>query len=140
MAVKVEYTVRGLDELIKDMNRHLELADRVFDEMLEAGAEEVKQVWIRTANKYDHRDTGDMIAAIDWVKRPSGLGGLKNAHIYPQGKDKRGTRNASKAFWRHYGTSKKVGTYWVDTANEEANRTVPPILFEMWKNFLRGEF
>lgn len=140
MAVKVECIVQGLDELIEDMNRHLELADQVFDEMLEAGAEEVKRAWIKSANRYKHRDTGDMIAAIDWVKRKSGVGDLKNAHIYPQGKDDRGIRHAAKAFWRHYGTSKKAGTYWVTAAVNEASQTVPPILLEMWNGFLRGEF
>ncbi len=136
---KVECIVHGLDELIEDMNKHVELADAKFDELLEAGAEETKQAWIRSAEKHKHKQTGDMIENIDWVKRKSGMGDLKNAHIYPLGKDERGIRHAAKAFWRNYGTSQKAGTYWVTTAVNDASKTVPPILHAMWTRFLRGD-
>lgn len=134
---KVECIVHGLDELIEDMNKHVELADAKFDELLEAGAEETKQAWIRSAEKHKHKQTGDMIENIDWVKRKSGMGDLKNAHIYPLGKDERGIRHAAKAFWRHYGTSQKAATYWIDTAEMEAAKTAPGKVFAIWSDYIR---
>ena len=131
--------IEGLDELIEDMANMWDKAEEVFEEMLDLGAEEVKKAWAASAEKHGHRDTGDMIRAIDYTKRPGSVGGLKVAHIYPQGKDKRGIRHASKAFWRHYGTKQKRGTYWVETADENAAREIPPILWERWRRHLRGE-
>lgn len=130
--------VEGLDELIDDMEREYEASAEVFEEMLELGAEEVKKAWKESAEKHGHKQTGEMIAAIDYAKKPGSPGGMKVAYIYPQGKDKKGIRHAAKAFWRHYGTSKKAGTFWVDTADEIAARKVPPILWERWQKHLRS--
>lgn len=131
--------VEGLDELIDDMARLWDQAEHVFDEMLELGAEEVKEAWKASAEQHGHKQTGEMITAIDYTKRPSMPGGLKTAHIYPQGKDSRGIRLAAKAFWRHYGTNRKPGTYWVDTADQKAAERVPPLLMERWRRYLKGQ-
>ena len=128
--------IEGLDELIDDMERHYEEAEEVFDELLETGAEECKEAWRRAALKHGHMDTGDMIAAVNYSIKPRHSSGIREAHIYPIGKDKRGIRHASKAFWRHYGTSKKAGTYWVDTADEEVAKIVPDKLLEIWNKHL----
>ena len=131
--------IEGLDELIDDMARLWDQAEEVFEEMLDLGAEEVKEAWKETAEKHGHKETGEMIKAIDYTKRPGSPGGLKVAHIYPQGKDNRGIRLAAKAFWRHYGTRQKPGTYWVDTADENAANRVPTVLWERWRRYLKGQ-
>jgi len=93
----------------------------------------------RSAIKHKHIDTGDMVAAIDYTIKPRRSSGIREAHIYPLGKDKRGIRHAAKAFWRHYGTSKKPGTHWVDTADEEVAKTVPDKLWRIWRRHLAGK-
>lgn len=141
----------GLDELIEDMERHYDIAPEIFDEMLEEGAEIVKDAWKESALKHGHRDTGEMIDAIDYVVQPSRPRGMKQAHIYPQGYQtvtryygelvsrKRPVRYASVAFMRHYGTKKKAGTYWVDDAVDRATDRVKPVLEAIWRDFLAGK-
>lgn len=131
--------IQGLDELIDDMERKWEKAEEVFDEMLEIGAEECKKAWKQSAERHGHKETGEMIAHIDWSKKPIRGSNLKSAHIYPQGKDKRGIRYAAKAFWRHYGTGRKAGTFWVDTADEIAAKEIPPKLWARWNKHLQGD-
>lgn len=141
----------GLDELIRDMERHSELAPEIFDRMLEEGAEITKEAWKESATKHGHKDTGGMFDAIDYVKKPSGARGLKQAEIYPQGYQtvtryygklvtrKTRVRLASVAFMRHYGTKKKAATYWVDDAVDRAAERVKPALEAIWADFLASK-
>lgn len=109
----------GADGMMDELRR-LDAAVRgpVMQQMLDAGAEEVKKAWQATADRYGYRDSGEMIASIAPAKgRDSDI----YREIYPQGKDSRtGVRNAEKAFLLHYGTSRIKASYWVDEAEAEA--------------------
>lgn len=118
------FDMSGVDEMIKAFSELGESADEIEDEMLMAGAEEEKKAQIQSAEKHKLRDSGDMIKSIGYAKKPKTAEGLRQIDIYPQGKDKKGVRNAEKGFIHHYGTSVIKATHWVDEADEAAAEPV----------------
>lgn len=130
------FRTEGLDELIEDMARMELTTSELAEEMLFAGAEEVKKAWKFSAELHRHRDTGDMIKSIDYSRRVRKIGDLKEVDIYPQGKDRKGVRNAEKAFVLHYGTSKLPASHWVDDADEMAGPMVEERLTNIFDDWL----
>jgi len=130
------FRTEGLDELIEDMNAMELTTSELAYEMLFAGADEVKKAWKKSAEKHRHRDTGDMINSINYSRRVRKIGDLKEVDIYPQGKDRKGVRNAEKAFVLHYGTSKLPASHWVDDADEMAGPMVEERLTKMFDEWL----
>lgn len=131
------FRTEGLDELIEDMIEMELTTSELAHEMLFAGADEIKKAWKISAEKHGHRDTGDMINSINYSRRVRKIGDLKEVDIYPQGKDRKGVRNAEKAFVLHYGTSKLPASHWVDDADEMAGPMVEDRLYEIFDNWLR---
>lgn len=142
--------VEGLDELIDEMERWEGNIEPLFEEMTLEGAKLTKEAWRKAAQKHRLKDTGELIRRIDYDKRLKKKGQMLLSYIYPRGnqrfttgKDgrrirrKRPIRYASIAFVRHYGTSRRPATYFVDTADQIANKTVPDVLIRRWKDFLR---
>lgn len=153
------FEVTGLDDLIADMKRMHELSGDIADEMLLAGAEEVKGAWKETAEKFQFKETGDMIESIGYPIAPKTVGDVRRIDIYPQGKGSSGVRNAEKAFILHYGTQgstsanairkrKKVdkrkgpgipATHWVDEADDISGPRVMEAMEEIWnKHIMEG--
>lgn len=132
------FDMSGLDPIIDEMREMGEESGAVAQEMIMAGAEAVKQAWRRSAEEHGHRDTGEMIAAIGYPRGPQTIGDALTIDIYPQGKDRKGVRNAEKAFILHYGTSKLPASYWVDTADAYSEQTAVPAMEEIWDKFIRG--
>jgi len=128
------FDTSGLDALVAEMEQAGELAGAIADEMLIAGAEAVKQAWQQAAEQHGHRDTGAMIASIGYPRGPQTVGDVKSIDIYPQGVDGHGVRNAEKAFILHYGTSKRPGSHWVDTADAICDGTVIPAMAAVWES------
>lgn len=146
----------GLDELIEQMERYSGNIEEVFDEMTIKGAEVCAEAWKETADKYHHKDSGDMIKSINYDRKIKKIGELKTSSIYPRGNQTKTTgqtragkksylrgkpvRRAAIAFMRHYGTSARAGTYFVDEADKLTNEKAPQILFKRWNEFLeRGK-
>lgn len=148
------FEVEGLDLIIADMKRHGELAGETAQEMLMAGAEEVKQSWKGEAERRQFKDTKAMINSIGFPRAVKRASDILSIDIYPQGKDKRGVRNAEKAFILHWGTSsnstskrkrkKKFSgpgiprTLWVDDADRESGPRVLDAYTRIWDAFLKG--
>jgi len=130
------FRTEGLDDLIERMAEMELTTSELADEMLIAGAEEVREAWKKSAEKHEHRDTGDMINSIDYSRRVRKIGDIKEVDIYPQGKDKKGVRNAEKAFILHYGTSRIPASHWVDDADEMAGPMVEERLWTMYDEWL----
>ena len=133
------FDTSGLDDVLADMKRLGELEGETADKMLMAGAEQVKKAWKSSAEKHRHRDTGDMIESIGYPRKPKTVYGVRAIDIYPQGKDRKGVRNAEKAFILHYGTKKKPGSHWVDDADEMAAPLVTQAMTEIWDEHLKGK-
>lgn len=148
------FEVEGLDFIVADMKRHGELAGETAQEMLMAGAEEIKQAWKDEAERRRFKDTKAMIDSISFPKSTKRASDILTIDIYPQGKDAHGVRNAEKAFILHWGTNSKSTrrrkakkkfpgpgiprTLWVDDADKAAGPRVMDAFTRIWDEFLKG--
>ena len=115
------FDTEGIDDIIEDMKKLGELIGPTADKMLMAGAEADKKAWKQAAAIHGHtppgkskKATGEMVESVGFPRRPKTVDGIRQIDIYPQGKDKKGVRNAEKAFILHYGTSSIDGDQWVE--------------------------
>lgn len=99
-AVRIETS--GIDEIIDQMGKMKQLSGDAAKAMLNAGGNVFQREWISEAERRRHRKSGAMIKSIGFSK-PKDRGNGLQIDIYPQGKDKRGTRNSVKAFVLHHG-------------------------------------
>jgi hypothetical protein len=129
----------GIDRIIDEVLRMGNAGKEVGDKMLLAAAEEVKQAWKESAEKHGHRDMGDLINSITYPRKPKDVGGVKTIDIYPQGKDRKGVRNAEKAFILHYGSSSIPGSGWVTDADEAAGPEVQTAMEKIFDDFIGGK-
>lgn len=131
------FDTSGIDDVIKSVLRiGGDVGKSVGDLMLLAGAEEVKQAWKQSATMHGLIDTGDMINSVGFPKAPKTTGDIRSIDIYPQGKNRKGVRNAEVAFINHYGTSRIKATQWVDDADEIAGPKVKEVMEEVFDNFI----
>lgn len=129
--------IDGLDETVEQMARMGQLTGHVADEMLLAGADEMKIAWQNAITMYDHIDTGDMKRKVGYNKMPkSVMESKKLLEIYPQGKDKQGTRNAEKAFVLHYGKSREDGSHFVTKAETDGEPKAAAAMEARWDQFI----
>ena len=109
----------GIDKLIKDMESAADDTGELAADMLDAGADVVVQEWKDGIEEVGHVDTGAMR---DSVKAAGKKNKLERV-ISPTGSDKKGTRNAEKAYVLNYGKSTKPGDRFVDKIEEKAAAT-----------------
>ena len=134
-----QFSTDGIDSIAEEMAWMGEAAGEVADEMLLAGAEEVKRAWKETAERHGYRETGDMIESIRADKAPkSDANDVRRISVYPRGEDRKGVRNAEKAYVLHYGTSKIHGSHWVDEADQDAGPMVQDVFEKIWDRHLKG--
>jgi len=145
------FSTSGIDDIIESMKKLGELSGEVADEMLLAGAEQVKRAWRRAAEIHKLKLTGQLIESIGYAKKTKSIGDVKTIDIYPQGASaytevdgkrvdrKKPVRNAEIAFINHYGTSKSPGTHWVDTADALSEQAATDAMAEVWDKFLEKE-
>lgn len=132
--------IEGMDETIKEMARMGQLTGQVADEMLLDGSAEMKTAWQNAITMFGHVDTGEMRKSIGFAKKPKSLMDTKFSDIYPQGKDKKGVRNAEKAFILHYGKSKEDGSHFVDKAEADGEPKATAAMEARWDRFIeKGE-
>ena len=126
----------GLDELIRDMQRMGEDASEVAQAMVREAASVIRDAWKESAEKHGLIDTGAMIESIGYPGPVARIGDALYRDVYPLGKDRKGTRNAEKAFVLNYGTSRILPTYWVDEAEDAAAPRVQERLEKIWNDYL----
>lgn len=131
------FEMDGFDELLAEMKQLGELSGETADKMLMAGAEQVKQAWKDSAEQHGHRDTGDMIASIGYSRTPKTAGDIKSVAIYPQGKDRKGVREAEKAYILNYGKKSKPPSHWVDDAERIAEPKVLSAMEKIWDEHIK---
>jgi len=123
------FSTTGMTEIIEQMDKMGQTTGELAEKILFAGAEQIKQCWKKAAKMHGHIDTGQMFESIGYPKKPKKNSDILSIDIYPQGKERDtiskkdghiipGTREAEKAFVLHYGTSKRPGSHWVDTADD----------------------
>jgi len=133
------FDTSGIDDMINELGKIGELVGETADRMLLAGAEEVKKAWKKSAEMHGLRDTGDMIDSINYASTPKTAESIRQIDIYPQGKDRKGVRNAEKAFILHYGSSKIDATHWVDDADKLAAEPVQKAMETEFDKLLNGK-
>ncbi len=133
------FDTSGMEDILDDMKRLGELTGETADEMLMEGAGEVKECWKTAINRAGLRDTDDMINSVGYPRKPKTAGDIRQIDIYPQGTDRKGVRNAEKAFIQHYGTSRIPATHFVDVADEMSGPRVQEAFERIWDNHLKGK-
>lgn len=132
------FSTEGLDDLIAEMERLKQDEGPVAEKIVNAAVEEIKIAWKETAEKHGYRDTGALINSIGIGPGPVRAGFLLYRDVYPHGKDKKGVRNAEKAFILHYGTSRIKASYWVDEADQASAEPVRLVCEQIWEEFING--
>lgn len=128
----------GFDELLADLKQHGDLVSTAAPDMLQAGAAVVADSWRDAIRAHDLIDTGDMIDSVgpsDVVNTSS----EKKIAVYPQGRDRKGIRNAEKAFINHYGASRRKATHFVDDAETKAEEPAVDAMAAVWFDKLESE-
>ena len=128
----------GFDELLADLKQHGDLVSTAAPDMLQAGAAVVSDAWRDAIRAHDLIDTGDMIDSVgpsDVVNTSS----EKKIAVYPHGRDRKGIRNAEKAFINHYGASRRKATHFVDDAETKAEGPAVDAMAAVWFDKLESE-
>lgn len=92
----------GIDDAEKRLRALGDRSRETVRKMLEAGAEVYADSWRRQIATRGHIRSGDMLGAVAVTNYREGIGG-GSVDVYPLGDDRKGIRNASKAYIIHYG-------------------------------------
>lgn len=130
-----KFNVTGLELVIKDMHRMGEQSGAVAQEMLQDGASVVVDAWQTAIQSHGHVDTGAMMRAVRPTKIKS-AGDMLTITVYPQGKDKRGVRNAEKAFIKNFGRRHEHGSGFVTKAENAAEAPAQAAMEAVWDRFI----
>ena len=128
----------GFDELLADLKQHSDLISTAAPDMLQAGAAVVADAWRDAIRAHGLIDTGDMIDSVgpsDIVNTSS----EKKIAVYPKGRDRKGIRNAEKAFINHYGATRRKATHFVDDAETKAEGPAVDAMAAVWFDKLESE-
>ncbi len=106
----------GVAELAQDLRQLGKDIPQMEEEMLDAGAQVIVEEWKDGITKAGHVDSGDMRDSVRATRKKK----TRSRDIYPKGKDRKGVRNAEKAYVLHYGKSSKPGDRFVDKIEEAA--------------------
>lgn len=121
------FKVNGIDDVVKDWEKAAQESPELCRRMLESGAQEAANIMRRHIETAKLLDTKKMRDSVKPTKIKEEMGGY-SCEVYPQGKDKKGVRNAEKAFVNNYGTTGKrkvPATHFFERATEEMAQAVP---------------
>lgn len=129
------FDTSGIDKIVQELQRMGQSTGQLAEAMVDAAVIEIRDSWQETADEFGFRDTGAMIESIGFPEPVKKAGDALYRDVYPQGKDRKGTRNALKAFILHYGGYGGIGgnnrlpaSNWVDVADEKAGPRVQAAL------------
>ena len=131
------FNVTGLEAVIRDMHRMDQQTGRVADEMLMAAASVVTEAWKNAIEAHGHygKYTGDMYESVG-PTRPATKGDVRTLTVYPQGKDRTGTRNVEKAFIANFGREHQDGTGFANEAENAAEAPAQTAMVAVWDAFI----
>lgn len=133
-----KFEVSGFEEFEKKLLRREKAVVEAAPEMVKAGAEvleKFQRTEIETMFKSD-RTTGDLAASIASTDVAS-TETETYCHVYPQGKNRRGQRNATVGFVLHYGRTGRgeiAPSRWLTAANEKASDQVNAAMRKVWRD------
>ena len=105
--------VNGFKLIDQQFNR---MGRPMIRRIVEAGAKAAEKRMAENTEKRKHVRTGDMVESIGENEYREFLGG-GSVDVYPQGDDRKGVRNATKAYVINYGKGRRI------TKRKRANRT-----------------
>lgn len=129
------FNVTGMEAVIKDMHRLGQQSGKVADEMLAAGAAVVVEAWRTSIQTHGHIDTGAMLRGVKPTKASSS-GGNRSITVYPQGSDKHGVRNATKAYIANFGRIRQRASGFVFDAERAAEGPAQDAMVAVWDRFI----
>lgn len=141
-------TTTGFSNLLKDLEGLGEDVDAMAADMLDAGSDVAVEEWKKGIQNEEHKivakdgkgfvnkrgyvDTGDMVNSVGRTLKKG-----RTAEIYPQGKDRKGVRNAEKAFILHYGTSSFQGSRFVDGIEDKSAPEIAVAMGHVMDEYLK---
>lgn len=127
------FHVAGFDAVEQALLREEQTALEAVPEMLKAGAEVLANEQKAQIEAYNLVDKGALIRSIK-ADKIKGEGTGRYVEVYPHGKDKKGVRNAEKAFIAQYGRTRQPAKPWFTTANEKAAPAVHEAMMQVWRD------
>lgn len=114
-----KFETSGIDNMIAQLEGRGKRVSGVVNHMLNAGAKIMKEEQQQAMKDYGLVDTGDMMKSVKSEGIKTEKGGGKSVDIAPQGIDRKGQRNMTKAMIAHYGVSgKQAPRPWKTLAEE----------------------
>lgn len=133
----------GIDSLAAEFKDLSEVdKNELTEKMLKAGAEVITDEWkrgIKQVVKHDGRSTGEMLESVAPSKKITHKGDVSSIAVYPQGKDRKGVKNAEKAYILHYGKSGQMGTRFVDEIESSAESKAFEAMEKILNDFTGGK-
>ena len=126
-----KFELTGLGDIEKMLlNRETTVTAAVPD-MIQAGADELIKAEQEEIERLKLVDTGDMKKSVKATKiRNTDSGGF--VEVYPQGKDRKGVSNATKAFVAQYGKSGMSARPWLTAARAKSGEKVSAAIRKVW--------
>ncbi len=126
-----KFELTGLGDIEKMLlNRETTVTAAVPD-MIQAGADELIKAEQEEIERLKLVDTGDMKKSVKATKiRKTDSGGF--VEVYPQGKDRKGVSNATKAFVAQYGKSGMSARPWLTAARAKSGEKVSAAIRKVW--------
>ncbi len=144
----------NVDEMARELSRLGQATAPMAREMVAEGATVIVGTWKSVIAGLKHVDTGDMRDNVR-ADEPTQRGGAIESEIYPRGMDKKGVRNAEKAFLLHFGwragkaargrkNSKgrkdtHTGDHFVDTVEQECAEAVDYAMESVRNRYMKGD-
>lgn len=137
------FSTSYLSDIIGNLEGLEKNIGEIQDEMLEAAGTEFEKAWKNGIERHEHVnsegdikqgyvDTGDMRDSVKFKVSKKN----KTVTIAPTGKDRKGVRNALKAFVLHYGSTKIAGDRFVDDVEEKGEDAAIDAMMEVYNEEL----
>ena len=130
------FEVKGTDDLANALESMGGKTGELARSMIAIGANKLAGSWKDTIKKRGHIQSGQMYREMKPTKVKD-EGGALSVEVYPQGKDKKGVRNAEKAFLAHYGWSSHTGDHFVDEVEKEGGQEATEAMEEYMDRFIK---
>lgn len=131
-----QFNTVGFDDVEKALLRREKEAIEAVPEMLKVGANVLIRAQKAEIERMRIVDTADMMNSVK-ATPVKGNDVEQYVEVYPHGKDRKGVRNAEKAFiaqyGRAYGKQKKEARPWLTVANEKCTGEVHDAMRAVWR-------
>lgn len=125
--------ITGLEDIEKRLQKREAAAAAAVPAVLKAGADVLIKYEKAEMERLKLVDTGDMVNSVKSTKvRKTDSGGF--VEVYPQGKDRKGVSNATKAFVAQYGKSNLPARPWLTGAKAKGKKEINLAMNQAWKD------